>query len=229
MTTPRGAGEGRGPAGDGTADDAAGSATRPMRIGLTGPIGCGKSTVTKWLVGAGGTAIDADAIAREVTAPGEPAVAAIAERFGPGVLAPDGALDRAALAAIVFADADALRDLEAIVHPAVRARIQVAFAAAERAGEPFVVVEAIRLVEGGLAAACDEVWLVACGPTAQRDRLAGRGMTREDAERRIAAQGADLVVRLSPRATRRIDTDGPPDAARVRVLAALREALADRA
>ncbi|HYN48431.1 MAG TPA: dephospho-CoA kinase [Candidatus Nanopelagicales bacterium] len=170
------------------------AAGRALRIGLTGPIGCGKSTVAGWLAFRGAVVVDADAVARAATAPGEPAHEAVLARFGDAVRGPDGALDRAALARLVFADAAALRDLEAIVHPAVRPRILAAFEAADRAGAPAVVIEAIKLVEGGLAALCDEVWLVTCGPEAQRARLAGRGMPPADAERRIAAQ-AGLVAR----------------------------------
>ena len=96
---------------------------RTLRIGITGPIGCGKSTVAGWLAEGGAVVIDADRIAHEVTAPGEPATAAIFERFGDAVRAPDGTLDRPALGRIVFADPAALRELERIVHPAVRPRI----------------------------------------------------------------------------------------------------------
>jgi len=202
-------------------------AARPLRIGLTGPIGCGKSTVARWLAEAGGTAIDADAVAREVTAPDEPAVAAIAKRFGTGVLTAAGALDRAALAAIVFADPVALRDLEAIVHPAVRVRILDAFAAAERSGAPFIVVEAIKLVEGGLADACDEVWLVTCASPAQRARLVERGLDPAEIDRRIAAQSG-IVERAGPVASRVIDTSGPREVTAAAVAVALHDALAAR-
>jgi dephospho-CoA kinase len=205
----------------------AGRGARPLRIGLTGPIGCGKSTIARWLADAGGTAIDADAVSREVTAPGQPALAAIAARFGPGVLAAGGSLDRAALAVIVFADPAALRDLEAIVHPAVRLRILDAFAAAERHGAPFVVVEAIKLVEGGLAAACDEVWLVTCASAAQRARLVGRGLDPAEIDRRIAAQ-AGIGERAGRVATRVVDTSGPREATAAAVAEALVDALATR-
>jgi dephospho-CoA kinase len=162
--------------------------SRAVRIGITGPIGCGKSTVAGWLAARGAVVVDADAVARAVTAPGEPAHDAILARFGDGVRGPDGALDRAALARLVFADPAALRDLEAIVHPAVRPRILAEIAEADTAGAPAVVIEAIKLVEGGLAALCDEVWLVDCSPAAQRARLLARGVAEDDANRRIAAQ-----------------------------------------
>jgi dephospho-CoA kinase len=194
---------------------------------LTGPIGCGKSTVAGWLAAKGVQVVDADAVARDVTEPGQPAFAAIVERFGPAVRRADGGLDRRHLADIVFADADALAALEAIVHPAVRPRIMAAIAAAEAGGAAAVAVEAIRLVESGLAALCDEVWLVVCPPVEQRRRLAGRGMDEADATRRIAAQGA-IVDRLGAHASRVIDTSGPTSGARARVEAALRDALGKR-
>jgi dephospho-CoA kinase len=125
--------------------------TRAVRIGLTGPIGCGKSTVGGWLAARGANVIDADAEARAVTAAGQPAHDAILERFGDVLRGPDGTLDRAALARLVFSDAAALRDLEAIVHPAVRPRILAAIRAADAAGARAVVIEAIKLVEGGPA------------------------------------------------------------------------------
>ena len=203
------------------------AAERALRIGLTGPIGCGKSTVAAWLGMRGAVVIDADDVARAVTAPGEPAHDAVLARFGDAVRVADGTLDRAALARIVFPDAAALRDLEAIVHPAVRPRILAAIEAADRAGAPAIVVEAIKLVEGGLAALCDEVWLVTCDSAAQRARLAGRGMAPADAERRIAAQ-ADLVERLRPHATRVLETNGAPEEAEAATAALLSAALGIR-
>jgi dephospho-CoA kinase len=200
---------------------------RTVRIGLTGPIGCGKSTVAGWLAERGAVVIDADAVARDVSAPGEPAHDAILAVFGDGVRVEDRRLDRAALARIVFADPAALQRLEAIVHPLVRTRILAEIAAAETAGATAVVVEAIKLVEGGLAALCDEVWLVTCPAMAQRDRIIARGATAEDADRRIASQ-AGLVERVRPVATRVIDTAGPLADARSRVAAAWDAALNGR-
>ena len=197
---------------------------RAVRIGLTGPIGCGKSTVAGWLAGRGAITIDADVVARAVVEPGEPALERVLERFGDGVRAPGGRLDRAALGRIVFADAAALGDLEAIVHPAVRPRILAAVADAEAAGARAVVIEAIRLVEGGLASLCDEVWLVECASAVQRERLLGRGMGRDDAERRMAAQ-AGRWQEVRRRATRRIISDGPTDPVRAAVEALLENAI----
>jgi dephospho-CoA kinase len=138
---------------------------------------------------------------------------------------PDGTLDRAALARLVFSDAAALRDLEAIVHPAVRPRILAAIQAADAAGARAVVIEAIKLVEGGLAALCDETWLVTCTPDEQRARLAGRGVAPDDAARRIAAQ-ADIAARFAAAATRIVDTGGERAAAEARTAAAYAAALA---
>ena len=204
---------------------AAGDGTpRLVRIGLTGPIGCGKSTVAGWLAELGAETIDADDVAREVTAPGLPATAAVVDRFGEAIRRPDGSLDREALAGIVFRDPAALADLEAIVHPAVRERIIAELENARADHAPALVVEAIKLVEGGLAALCDEVWLVRCEPAEQRARLLERGSPEDDADRRIAAQG-DLDARVRPIATRIIDTSGSPFAARRAVESAYRQAL----
>jgi dephospho-CoA kinase len=185
-----------------------------VRIGITGPIGCGKSTVAHWLGDREGVAVvDADHEARLVLAPGTPEVEAVYDRFGPALRRPNGELDRAELGRIVFADQAALHDLEAIVHPAVRPRILAAIERAEASGARAVVIEAIKLVEGGLADLCDEVWLVTCDPAVQRDRLAGRGESAGDADARVAAQG-DLVGRLRDRATRVVDTTGDMAATR---------------
>jgi dephospho-CoA kinase len=192
---------------------------RQVRIGLTGPIGCGKSTVAGWLEELGAQAIDADEVARAVTAPGEPALDAVIARFGARYRRSDGGLDRAALAELVFSDPDALRDLERITHPAVRERIGRQLQANEDAGIAVTVIEAIKLVGGPLAALCDEIWLVTCDPESQRERLVGRGADATDAERRIAAQG-DITDRIRPVATRVIDTSGDRAAARTAVSAA---------
>jgi dephospho-CoA kinase len=200
----------------------------PVIIGLTGPIGCGKSTVAAMLGELGGAVIDADALARDVTAPGQPALGAVRDRFGDGVFERSGALDRSALGAVVFGDAAALRDLEAIVHPGVRRLVEERLDRARRDGDPFVVVEAIKLVEGGLAQRCDEVWLIECPASVQRERLAGRGMDVADVERRLAAQGSDLAERLSAHASRRFDTSGTREHIRERVEDALADVLAPR-
>jgi dephospho-CoA kinase len=194
-------------------------------IGITGPIGCGKSTIAGWLGELGACVVDADEVAREVTAPGEPTLATVLSRFGDQFRLPDGSLDRPALGRQVFSDPAALRALEAIVHPAVRTRINRAVQAAVADGAPAIVIEAIKLVEGGLADACDEVWLVTCDPATQRERLVGRGSTIDDAAQRIAAQ-ADLTERLRPAASRILDTSHGIEETRRRVLDAWEIALA---
>ena len=205
----------------------AGSSRGPLRIGLTGPIGCGKSTVAAHLASRGAIVIDADRLAREVTEPGEPALTAIADRFGSEVIGADGRLDRPALGRIVFGDAAALADLEAIVHPAVRPRILAALEAAAESDAVAVVLEAIRLVDGGYLDVVDEVWVVDCSAATQRERLAGRGVAADDAERRIEAQ-AELVARARDAATRIIATDGSLETMRDAVDEALEAALGSR-
>ncbi|HEX5908437.1 MAG TPA: dephospho-CoA kinase [Propionibacteriaceae bacterium] len=159
-----------------------------MRVGLTGGIASGKSLVAAELAARGATIIDADVLAREVVEPGTPALAAIIERFGADVVQ-DGQLDRAQLAQIVFADPLARRDLERIVHPAVRARA----AELERAaGDAAVVVHVIPLlVETGQQENFDLVVTVDADHEIQVQRLMARnGFTRAEAEARIAAQAS---------------------------------------
>jgi dephospho-CoA kinase len=209
------------------------SAGQPVLIGLTGPIGCGKSTVGQMLSELGGVVIDADRLARDVTAPGEATLPLIRRRFGDAVFRADGALDRAALAEIVFNDEEALRDLEAITHPAVRRRVDDELSVATLQSAPFVAIEAIKLVEGGLAQRCDEVWLIDCPPAVQWNRLRGRGMDPTDADRRIATQGDDFIARTQavlPSTIRRrvLPTRGTLDDVRHAVDLALAEAVSAR-
>ena len=162
-------------------------------IGLTGGIAAGKTVVADRLAELGAVRIDADRLAREVVEPGTPALAEIARRFGPDVIAPDGSLDRPALGAVVFQDPDARRDLEAITHPAVRALSAARMAAAGEADADAVVVYDIPLlVESGRVDEFDRI-VVVHAPREERIRrlVELRGMSPEEAERRIASQAAD--------------------------------------
>lgn len=179
-----------------------------LRVGLTGGIGSGKSTVSELLAAHGAVVIDYDVLAREAVEPGSQGLEAIAERFGPGVIAPDGTLDRPALAAIVFADPAALSDLNAITHPAIW---RLASAREAAAGPDAIVVhDNPLLVEMGAAERCDVVVVVDVPEDVQVDRLvSSRGMSESEAKARIAAQAsreqrtgaADLVI----------DNTGPMD------------------
>ncbi len=158
-----------------------------MRVALTGGIATGKSVVARALRAAGVATVDADVLAREAVAPGSPGLAEVVARFGRAVVRDDGTLDRAALAAVVFSDAQARADLERVVHPRVRQGIAAFFAGlpAGTAG----VAEVPLAYETGWAATFDLVVVVACRPETQRARLMARdGMTAADAERRLAAQ-----------------------------------------
>ncbi len=185
-----------------------------LKVGLTGGIGAGKSEVSRLLVGHGAVLIDADRIAREVVAPGTPGLAAVAEAFGPQVLAADGSLDRPKLGSIVFADPERLAVLNSIVHPLVGARSRELENSA--ADDAVVVHDVPLLAENALVPLYDVVIVVDAAPETQLDRLTRlRGMTEEDARARMAAQAtrekrleiADIVI----------DNDVPLDALQRRV------------
>ncbi|MHB1614279.1 MAG: dephospho-CoA kinase, partial [Actinomycetes bacterium] len=165
-----------------------------VRVGLSGGIGSGKSTVATRLAGRGATVIDADAIARDVLVPDGPGLAAVVEEFGPGVLDAHGALDRAALAAVVFADPERRAALNAIVHPLVTARTAALLASASggAASARVVVHDVPLLVENGLAPSYALVVVVTAPVEVRLARLvAQRGLTEVDARARIAAQASD--------------------------------------
>jgi dephospho-CoA kinase len=196
-----------------------------VRVGLTGGIASGKSTVSAILAELGAVVIDADLLAREVVARGTPGLAAVAEEFGPEVLTPEGDLDRAAMGALVFADPDARRRLEAIVHPLVHRRSAELEAAAP---EDTVVVHDIPLLaEVGRAGSFDAVVVVDAPAEVQVQRMVeDRGWTREEAESRIAAQ-ATRDQRLAI-ATYVVDNTGSLDDLR-RQVEAIHEDLSRRA
>lgn len=160
-----------------------------LRVGLTGGIGAGKSEVSRRLAAQGAVIIDADLIAREVVAPGTDGLAEVISTFGPGVLRPDGGLDRVALGDIVFADSQKLDALNAIVHPRVGARMREI---EDAAGTGSVIVHDVPLIaENGLASGYDLVVVVDVPPRIQLDRLVRlRGMSREQAQARMAAQAS---------------------------------------
>ena len=160
-----------------------------LRIGLTGGIGSGKSTVSALLAERGAVIVDADRIAREVVEPGTPGLAAVVEAFGERVLTADGALDRPALAAIVFADEEARRRLDGIIHPLVRAR--AVELAADLPEDAVVVNDVPLLVETGQAGSYDLVLVVAADVETRVARLVRRGLAEPDARARIAAQATD--------------------------------------
>lgn len=158
-------------------------------VAVTGGIGSGKSTVSARLAEHGAVLVDSDLSAREVVAPGSSGLAAVVERFGPGVLAVDGSLDRAALAGIVFTDPQARRDLEAITHPRVRELFDRAVAAA--APDAVVVNDIPLLVQVEVAARFHLVVGVGADVEVRVTRLIDRGLTEADARARIASQITD--------------------------------------
>ena len=158
-------------------------------VGLTGGIGSGKSTVSEMLSARGAIIIDADRITRELQQPGTPVMAEIAEKFGNEVVEPDGSLNRPALAARVFGDPDALKTLNAIVHPAV-GREMAARLEAQRETDNVVVLDIPLLVENPRSGLCGTI-VVDLPTDVAVDRLvAHRGMDRADAEARISRQAS---------------------------------------
>lgn len=185
-----------------------------MRVGLTGGIASGKSTVSELLAGFGAVIVDSDKIAREVVEPGTPGLAQVVAEFGPTVLTESGALDRAKVGEIVFADEGARGRLNAIVHPLVGAR-SAELEEAGRAAGKLVVNDIPLLVEVGYAPFFDEVIVVDVPVETQVERAIARGMAEIDARARIAAQ-ASREERLAA-ATYVIDNTGTLDDLRKRV------------
>ena len=191
-----------------------------MRVGLTGGVASGKSAVSAILDELGAVVVDADVLAREAVAPGTDGLQEVVEAFGPGVLTDQGELDRPAMGAIVFADAEKRRVLEAIIHPRVRARAAEIEASA---GPDDVVVHDIPLLaETGQGDGFDAVIVVDVPTETQVERMVDlRGMTREDAEARVAAQatrGERLAI-----ATHVVDNTGSLEDLRRRVRDVYRE------
>lgn len=161
-------------------------AAKKYLIGLTGNIATGKSAALRMLKRLGARVIDADALVHQLMVKGTPLWQAILDEFGEGILRPDGEIDRGKLGAIVFADAEALKRLEAIVHPAVTTLVDELI---RQATEPVIVVEAIKLIEAGWHRAYDSLWVVTCPKEQQLERLMRRRrLSREEALLRIEAQ-----------------------------------------
>jgi len=185
-------------------------------IGVTGNIACGKSAVLEMLAELGAETIDGDALVHQLMGPGSPLAEQIRDRFGEAVVSDDGSIVRPELGKIVFSDPQALDDLEAIVHPPV---IAAKRAAMYQPGPDVLVLDAIKLFEAGLAAECDEVWVVDCTREKQIERVMARNrVDRQEAERRIDVQApqADKVAR----ADLVIDNNGGLETTRAQVVAA---------
>ena len=166
----------------------------PLRIGLTGGIASGKSTVADMFADLGVPVIDTDVIAREVVSPGQPALAEIREAFGAGVFAPDGTLDRAAMRGIVFGDAAARRRLEAILHPRIGKATREQ---ADAAGGAYQVIVVPLLVESSLRGFVDRVLVVDCDERTQVARLLERDAESEEQAHRILAAQSTRAERLA--------------------------------
>ena len=177
-------------------------------VGLTGGIGSGKSTVAHLLAERGAHVIDADRVAHEVYAPRTLGFERIVERFGEGVVGDDGAIDRARLGAVVFRDPAALADLNAIVHPLVRAEVAMRIAeVVQEDPEAVVVIEAALMTETGWSGGAGRLWAVIAHPDVVRHRLVQyRGMDPEEVSRRLAAQADNATRRRL--ATRVIENNG---------------------
>jgi dephospho-CoA kinase len=177
-------------------------------IGLTGGIASGKSTAARMLAQLGAPIIDADQLARDVVAVGQPALGELVDAFGPEVLQADGTLDRKRVGAIVFADDEKRRRLNAITHPRIAMATQAKLQALRDAGTPIAIYEAALLVENGVHRGLDGLIVVSCDEATQLGRLVGRdGLTEAEAQARIHAQ-APLSAKLAA-ATWVVDTRGP--------------------
>jgi len=182
-------------------------------VGLTGPIGAGKSTVAGMLRDLGAKVLDADALARDEQLRGTVGYSAIVQQFGTEILGPDREIDRRKLADIVFADPRRLAQLERIVHPRVIARVLEARAMLP--DEAILVVEAIKLVETSLRSACDRIWVVLAERPALLARLADRGLSEEQVLARMAHQADEVDLRAAAHVVLR--NDGDRDALRAAV------------
>jgi len=197
-----------------------------LSVAVTGNIGAGKSTVARLFEDWGAARIDADAITRELQTPGTPVFAAMVRRFGTGILLPDGGLDRKRLRDIVLTDPSARDDLDALVHPAVYARIRQELERLGAAGTPIAVVEVPLLFETDSAGQFDRVVLV----TAPRDQLLARLATTRSLPPETAGRFLDAQARASavaPKSDHVIENRGSPDELRQAARAVWRELTGD--
>ncbi len=167
-----------------------------LKVGLTGGIASGKTTVADCLAELGAAVIDTDVLAREVVAPGEPGLTEVVAEFGNDILQPDGTLDRARLRSLVFADKSRRQRLEAILHPLIRARTLQAVEAAEDSASPYVVIVVPLLVETDFATLVDRVLVVDISPELQRQRLMARDSVSAAEAAQIIGQQASREQRL---------------------------------
>ncbi len=190
----------------------------PRIIGITGNIASGKTTVGQMLLDLGAERyIDADALVHNLYLSGQPIAVKVAEAFGPGVVAPDGSIDRKSLGTLVFHDPEAMRRLEAIVHPAVGTALLGELASVSASG--IAVIDAVKLLEGGSAALCQSKWMVVCPEEQQLTRLIERNhMSKEEAWARIHAQPS--IEKRLPLVDEVIDNEGPLEETRRQVVAA---------
>jgi dephospho-CoA kinase len=193
-----------------------------LKVALTGGIATGKSSVREWFESLGIPTIDADSLAHDALRPSSPTLQLVVERFGKGVLAPDGTVDRRALGALVFADAAARKDLEALVHPAVYAAIGAWFLRlATPGGPPIAIADIPLLYETNDSGAFDRVIVATCDRATQLARAVTRGLSEEEAHQRIAAQ-MPLAEKVR-RADYVIDTNGSMEQTHLQVADVLRQ------
>lgn len=195
--------------------------TKPFVIGVTGGIAMGKSAVLTILAESGFETIDADQVYHELIKPGAALYDDLIRAFGAGIIDSDGTIDRRALGAIVFSDTAALARLDALTHPAVVSAVRSRIAASTSMR---IAIDAVKLIESGMADLCDSVWLVVADPKVQIQRLVARnGLSQEEATRRIASQPDESLRRA--RVDHVIDNSGTRDQLRQAVTRTLAESL----
>ena len=195
---------------------------KPYVIGITGGIGCGKTAATDYLAGQGALVIDADVISRALTAKDGEALPAIRAAFGDAVFEENGALNRRALAELVFSDEEKKRTLEGILHPMIQHQVVADIRRAGQEGVPFLFLSVPLLFETGMDTLCDETWCLSLDPEEQLERVMQRdGLTKAEALARIENQMP--MDERSGRANVVIRTDRPIEATRLELHALLRD------